>query len=46
LPEPVSEYRAVHVIPNGQFDLSDDAFLNDILQLLVAEPTIVATVET
>jgi hypothetical protein len=46
LPEPVSEYRAVHVIPNGQFDLSDDAFLSDILQLLVAEPTIVATVET
>jgi hypothetical protein len=46
LPAPMSEYRAVHVIPTGQMSLSDGAFPNDILQLLISEPTIVATIET
>jgi hypothetical protein len=46
LPAPMSEYRAVHVIPTGQVSLTDGAFPNDILQLLISEPTIVATVET
>ena len=46
LPAPVSEFRAVHVVPS-QLDYSGGAsFSNDILQLLLGEPTAIAAAES
>ncbi len=45
LPAPVSEYAAVHVLPNtSSGDGSSDILTNDILQALLQEPTVVPDV--
>jgi hypothetical protein len=46
LPSPVTEYRAVHVVPMESATYEADILTHDILQLLIGEPTAVATSET
>jgi hypothetical protein len=46
LPAPVSEYRAVHVVPTDSMPEGVADLTNDILQLLLSEPTAVATRES
>jgi hypothetical protein len=46
LPAPVTEYRAVHVVPMESATYEADILTHDILQLLIGEPTAVATTET
>jgi hypothetical protein len=46
LPSPVTEYRAVHVVPFESATYEADILTHDILQLLIGEPTAVATNET
>ena len=46
LPAPVTEYRAVHVVPTGSMPNSVADLTNDILQLLLGEPTAIATGES
>jgi hypothetical protein len=46
LPSPVTEYRAVHVVPIESATYEADMLTHDILQLLIGEPTAVATTET
>jgi len=46
LPSPVTEYRAVHVVPFESATYEADVLTHDILQLLIGEPTAVATSET
>jgi hypothetical protein len=46
LPSPVTEYRAVHVVPMESATYEADILTHDILQLMIGEPTAVATSET
>jgi hypothetical protein len=46
LPAPVTEYRAVHVVPMESATYEADILTHDILQLLIGEPTAVATTES
>jgi hypothetical protein len=46
LPAPVTEYRAVHVVPNGAMPNNVADLTNDILRLLLGEPTAIATGES
>ena len=46
LPAPVSEYRAVHVVPTNLESSDGNSVSNDILQLLLGDPTVVAPVES
>jgi hypothetical protein len=46
LPAPVSEYRAVHVVPTDSMPDGVADLTKDILQLLLSEPTAVATRES
>lgn len=46
LPVPVTEYRAVHVVPNDSTPNSVVDLTNDILRLLLGEPTAIATGES
>ena len=42
LPAPVSEYRAVHVVPTDSMPEGVDDLTNDILRLLLIDPTAIA----
>jgi hypothetical protein len=46
LPAPVTDYRAVHVVPIESATYEADILTHDILQLLIGEPTAVPTNET
>ena len=46
LPAPVTEYRAVHVLPNDAATAGVEDVTHDILQLLMGEPTAIATGES
>ena len=46
LPAPVSEFRAVHVVPSQPDSPGGGSLSNDILQLLLGEPTAIAAAES
>jgi Putative zinc-finger len=46
LPAPLSEYRAVHVVPTDSMPEGVNDLTNDILQLLLIDPTAIATGES
>jgi hypothetical protein len=46
LPAPVSEFRAVHVVPSQLDSVGSGTLSNDILQFLLGEPTAIAPSES